>query len=555
MNRTRTRTQTSVSALGTLAVWVWAAVVSTPAWAVGDVSKLTAASGDAQITLEWVNPAANTYDGVLVLARAGASVTDQPVDGVAYLEGDSIGDSTVACVVTSTAHDCSYVGLTNGTRYHFKVFAYDSALQYSAGERTKARPHAASDLKWSFSSEASVLGAMGTIATRSVVAAGNDGLLHRMAQANGSRGNWTLPQLGTSIQSRPMVGNLNPSGAPDDTAYLSGQNGVLYRYSMDDLATLDGSRDVIAAAGCTSGLLQAGPVVLLDAYDSNSNNNDDVVIQATRCGDTNGDGTLNDNALVLLSHDLATVHNSYLGGADGLGISNGTPLALYRDTANHLIYVPLHDDGGESMVVLEVDSSPAFGLFSAITGIGDIDASPALFKKGVDPLMVVGNTTGTVYLYLAVIHSAGPGSPLLLRDSLTLADGAVKGVAVSTAIGLGGNLFDHWLVWSTDSQVHGMKVASNGMFDASTLWHFTVPNASAPIVLRNVQAAGDVKAYIGAADGKLYELNATTGAVTRSWVLEPGTVVGDPTFDYNDGVSQGITAGTTAGTIHWVPIN
>ncbi len=524
--------------------------------AVSDVQKLTAASSDSQVVIEWVNPTIEAdFQGALVLVRAGAPVGDVPSTGAAYLVGEAIGASTVSCNASSLVSSCTVSGLDNGTSYHFKVFTHDSALSYSSGIAVAGLPRAASDVKWSFSTEASALNPTGAVSGRSVVAIGNDGLLHRMSEANGSRGNWVPPVVGGAVQSRPMVGDLNPGGAADDTAFASAQNGFLYRYSLADDAALDAAANVVSDAGCAGGILQSGPVIVVDAFDGNSNNNDNVVIQATRCGDVNGDGTLNDNKIMLYSHDLSTLYASYAGGAGGLGISNATPYVLYRDTANNVVYVPVHDGGGTSLLVLEVDSTPSFQVFSTISGIGDIDASPAMFRKGSDPLMVLGNTTGSIYLYLALVQSAGPGTPLVQRDSLNAGDGGVKAVAASTAIGLGGNLYDHWVVWSTDTKVHGVLVPPNGAFEISTLWHADIASASAPLVLRNVRTSGDVLMYVGGANGMLYELNATNGAVSRSWSLAPGTTVGDPTFDYNDGIHQGIVVGTTAGTIHWVPIN
>ncbi|MFN7967307.1 MAG: hypothetical protein U0V87_16640 [Acidobacteriota bacterium] len=524
--------------------------------AITDVQKLTAASSDARVVIEWANPAAEAdLQGVLVLARAGAPVGDVPTTGAAYLQGDTIGASTVRCNVSSPVSSCTIGGLTNGTSYYFKLFTRDTSLNYSAGVDVAASPRASSDVRWSFATAASALNPTGAISGRSVVGIGNDGLLHRMSEADGTRGNWTPPLVGGAVQSRPMVGDLNPGGAPDDTAFSSAQNGFLYRYSMADDAALDAARNVVVDAGCPGGMLQSGPVIIVDAFDGNSNNNDNVVIQATRCGDVNGDGTLNDNKILLYSHDLSTLYATYPSGAGSLGISNATPYVLYRDSANNVVYVPVHDAGGPSLLVLEIDSTPAFQVFSTISGIGDIDAPPAMFRKGTDPLMVVGNTTGNIYLYLALVQSAGPGTPLVQRDTLNAGDGGVKAVAASTAIPAGGNLFDHWVVWSTDTKVHGVMVPPNGAFESSTVWHANIASASAPLVLRNVRTPGDVLVYVGGANGTLYELNATNGSVLRSWSLAPGTTVGDPTFDYNDGVHQGIVVGTTAGTIHWVPIN
>lgn len=544
-----------LSARWSAAIGVALCGATSMAWAISDVDRLTAVSTSGQVQLEWINPTDPNFQGVLVLGRVGGSVGDAPAPGQTYTPGDALGSSTVVCATGGVVASCTHSALTNGDTLYYRVFARDNSNSYSSGATTVGYPRASADIKWTFSTEASALNPSGAISGRSIVAIGNDGLLHRMAESNGERGAWVPQVLGSPVQSRPLVGDLNPGGVADDTAYLATQSGVLYRYSMADDATLDGSADIASAAGCSGGLLQAAPVVSLDAYDNNANGNDNVLIQATRCTDANSDGTFNDSRIMMYSHDLSTLHTSYDGGAGGLGISNAAPLLFYRDGSNSLVYVPVHDEGGESLVVLEIDSSPSFGLFSSTTGLGDIDTTPAIFKKGVDPLLVVGNTDGTMFLFLALVQIAGPGTDLTLRDTIAAADGGVKAVASSTAIGIGGNLYDHWVVWTTDSQVHGVLVPPSGNFEDSTLWTVNIPSPSAPVVLRNVRTPGDVLVYVGGANGTLYELNATNGLLSRSWTLVSGTTVGDPTFDYNDGVHQGIVAGTTAGTIHWVPIN
>ncbi|MFN7965476.1 MAG: hypothetical protein U0V87_07300 [Acidobacteriota bacterium] len=272
---------------------------------------------------------------------------------------------------------------------------------------------------------------------------------------------------------------------------------------------------------------------------------------ATRCGAAN-------NKILMYSHDLATLRDSYNGGGT-LGISNGAPTIQYRDSANNLVYVGVRDDGGESIVVLEVNSTPAFNVpeYAVISGIGDIDAGLAIAKKGSDRILVAGNTTGDVYVYNALVASGGS---LLSLDSCTVAggcaqsDGAVRGVAPGNSIAENA-LWVNWIVWTTDSKVHGIKLLGDGTFDEATYWTTSIASPSAPIVLRDVTGGNDTYAYVGSSDGKLYEINATSGAVVRSWTVEAGTTIGTPTFDYNNGTNQGIVVGTTGGTYHWVKIN
>ena len=68
-----------------------------------------------------------------MLRRAGSAVGDTPTEGATYSVGNIIGSSTVACVVTAPATGCTDSGLTNGTVYHYKIFANDTNGNYAIG--------------------------------------------------------------------------------------------------------------------------------------------------------------------------------------------------------------------------------------------------------------------------------------------------------------------------------------------------------------------------------------------------------------------------------------
>ncbi len=99
----------------------------------GNVTASTATAGNAQVTLGWTNPGDGDLGTIIVLRRAGGAVGDAPVEGATYTVGNTIGSSTVACVVTAPAAGCTSAGLTNGTVYHYKIFTRDTRGNYSAG--------------------------------------------------------------------------------------------------------------------------------------------------------------------------------------------------------------------------------------------------------------------------------------------------------------------------------------------------------------------------------------------------------------------------------------
>ncbi|RMG45742.1 MAG: hypothetical protein D6718_06650 [Acidobacteria bacterium] len=526
----------------------------------GPVTKLTSASGDLQVTLEWVEPSDTDLAGVLVLRKANSAVDADPVDGTTYNVGDVIGvGNEVVCKTTAGDGGCTDVTVVNDITYYYEAFAFDGNANYSTGTTTRGIPRAGTVVKWAYTTRSTTLAPVGAIPEVALVSTGNDRLLHKMAEADGTRGSWTPPTLSGTVQARPSVGDLNyGTGNPADyRAYLSAQDGALYRYDLSDSSASPDTRDVVGDAGCSSGILQAGPVVMLNAVDSNSNEQDDVVIVATRCASTN-------NKVMMYSTDLSTLYDSYDGGAGGLGIANAPARILYDppiSSGNNLVYVPVRADGGESLVVLEVDTDGTMAQFtsspySTVTGIGDIDAQPELVQRGPVWLLLVGNTSGTIYSFSATQRTgSNPGDPLQQLDSYSTSDGPVKGIEAATSRAIGGGQYENWVVWTTDGTVHGIKLGGLGTFDTSSYWSVSIPGPSAPIVLRYVGGTNNTLAYVGSSNGKLYEIDATTGTIERQWLIESGKTVGDPTFDYNDGTNQGIVVGTTSGTIHWVRLN
>ena len=97
-----------------------------------NVTGASGTAGDTQVTLDWTNPGDGDFHSVIVLRRANSAVGDTPVEGTTYSVSNVIGSSTVACVEASPNITCDDTGLSNGTPYHYKIFAKDSNGNYSA---------------------------------------------------------------------------------------------------------------------------------------------------------------------------------------------------------------------------------------------------------------------------------------------------------------------------------------------------------------------------------------------------------------------------------------
>ncbi len=94
-----------------------------------NVTGLAAAPGDTLANLSWTNPAADFYR-TLVL-QATSAITSVPNTGTEYLMGDVLGNATVIYVGNGQAHQVT--GLSNGSIYYYKAFAYDLNKNYAPG--------------------------------------------------------------------------------------------------------------------------------------------------------------------------------------------------------------------------------------------------------------------------------------------------------------------------------------------------------------------------------------------------------------------------------------
>ena len=92
----------------------------------GHASSFAAApASTSSINLTWT-AASGPPSGYLILQRTGAAPTGVPADGNAYTAGNTIGDATVAAVITSGATESTTIsGLSAATAYYFTIVPYN----------------------------------------------------------------------------------------------------------------------------------------------------------------------------------------------------------------------------------------------------------------------------------------------------------------------------------------------------------------------------------------------------------------------------------------------
>ena len=111
----------------------------------GDVTSSSTYGDDTTVSLSWTNPSDSDFTTggtTVVLRRTGGVVADAPVEGSTYTVGNTIGSSTVVCVLSGSppAATCDNSSLTNGTAYYYKIFTQDSRGNYSAGATPTGSP-------------------------------------------------------------------------------------------------------------------------------------------------------------------------------------------------------------------------------------------------------------------------------------------------------------------------------------------------------------------------------------------------------------------------------
>jgi hypothetical protein len=105
----------------------------------GDATWGTITPGVEQVELNWTNPGTDFYRVLII--RNTVSITDAPTEGTEYVQDNTIDTSTVRYV--GSLETFTDTGLTGGTDYYYKIFAYDTYINYASGAGTG--PHTPSE--------------------------------------------------------------------------------------------------------------------------------------------------------------------------------------------------------------------------------------------------------------------------------------------------------------------------------------------------------------------------------------------------------------------------
>jgi outer membrane protein assembly factor BamB len=325
------------------------------------------------------------------------------------------------------------------------------------------------------------------------------------------------------VQSRSPVVPISVSGA-NPVVYLGAQDGRIY--TVD--ATQGGRVGFPWVTPPIASMVQAAPAGIFSDFDPTLAF--DYLLVGTRDASA-------DNVFVALDPTTGGVVDSFNngGGANGIGIINGMAVVDYAKPPH--VYFASHAKtaGGPTLWCQELTTTPA--VFASCAGwthaaLGDIDSSPVI--RGGRIYVGSGNGGGTVYSVDAASGVADRSFPHL--------DGQVKGFVFP-------DRGSDAIYFATDNKVWSFSDTTGGMMENFPPGGLTLQDGPRPSSVLFVP--GSHYLYVGASNGRLYEIDLAD--LTQTWVqLGDGkAVVGAPSLDRENSL---VHVGTEAGVFYAVSV-
>jgi hypothetical protein len=249
-----------------------------------------------------------------------------------------------------------------------------------------------------------------------------------------------------------------------------------------------------------------------------------------------------DDLIFAATRNASTTNNKVFA----LRARDGTVAWTFNETGvyavDYVVGMPWVDYGRNRLYVASragaSGTQPSLWVIDTIDGsliqsfaLGHLETSPTQSLDGTT--LYVGNTAG-------FLHAVDVTSLAMRWPAPAALGSAVKGFVWEDPT-IPGRLYfttGDGTVWCRQDPGFGVTPGPGDL-----VWQRTVPGASTPLVLDKV--------YVGSSDGRIHQLNLTTGVDEKQFVLGDGTsTVGDPSTE--DGAQ--IFAGTTAGTLYKVPL-
>ncbi|MBX7100557.1 MAG: PQQ-like beta-propeller repeat protein [Myxococcaceae bacterium] len=488
-----------------------------PALATSEVQNVTATSGHQAVVLRWTNPAIHT--GVLVLRGLSAPST-APQTGFSYSVGATLGNATVVYVDSggSTVSSFSDTGLTDGVRYHYRVFNRDVLGGYAPGQvptssgiSVRATAQGSTDERWCYATGLPVLTQPVSDPGTGVLMADNGGRVSSVSvsavgASDGLERFRPLALTGT-VQARlttvPLEGRSGRFGLVGD------QSGFVYAVDLSSGALAWTGNLGVALGSAIQAPVGVQLFAYADASFRSAHPSKDLVFAGTR------------NA----SHTLNSV--SALSSVDGSVVWAYAPLDLDQvnggflvDYATDRLWVAARSNSG-AQASLRVLSTLDGSEVARLT-LGDLDTG-----------VVKDFQSNQAY----VIDTAGVATGIDLATRTTVWTANV-GVSSSYLYPLGNG----FLVSLQSGEVQRWSVSGA---TATMGWSTSVPGPSGVTVDYTNQVL-----YVGASDGTLRKLRLSDGVQTGSTTVS-SSAVSMPTIDV---VGGRLSVGTLGGELCSFPM-
>ena len=474
-----------------------------------NVTLVTATGSGTQNTVYWSNPAIGS-DGTIVVRQTGSDSTWVPTNGKAYSAGTfNIGTRKKPVYVTiayasASCSDQSFSdpGLTAGTAYHYHLFSWTGNYQYASGTNTRITsvPTGASAL-WCYSTGQPDSAQVTVDRGNGILAGGNFGAVASLDTTGNER--WRPVSLGGPVQDRVGLSVLhNTTGA---SVLAASQAGAAMRLDAASGAVL------WKTAFARGTVFQAFPLTQLYGFSNATFTGayaDDQTFIATR----NNTGSQQIYQLDSLTGALTKTYDpGDLGQVSGSG---------FIDYTHNLLWVASTNLSGSATLraISTIDLSPQTVTFTTVPG--DIRAPLTRDVTGGQIYAVDnnGNAFGFDYTTRAEMWSYSLG-------------GRSAGYLYPTGRGFIASVRTS----STTGFVQRYNVTSGTTI--STVWATppSIPVATVPVV-----DFTNSKIFVGSNDGKLHQIDATTGLDEKQVVvptIAPGAttppIVFAPALDPN----------------------
>lgn len=446
--------------------------------------------------VSWSNP--STHDGVLVLRAAGAAPSMTPVNGTRYAVGSTLGNATVV-YEDAFSFNTSFAdtGLTNGTRYFYRLYNRDEFGIYSPGAVPAPSPGnsllvippgtATNDALWCSTVGLPALQQPYTDLGKTVYQSSNGSFFTANsitvgAPVNGNE-KWRPSLTRGVVQARPTAATVGTF-----SLFVGDQLGFAYRV---DAAT--GAITWTGNSGVALGeVIQAPATVVFKSPVSRQTN--DLVLFGTR-----NNTSRTSNSVYALRADTGATQFRYQPG----NLDQITGPLLY-DFAGDTLWIASLKTGGPSLRVINALNPTAAPLLT-VTDLADIPTGVA--RNGNTNQALVVDRSGVVRGYFI---------PSRAQVWQTNAGGTVTQPLVT--------YLDDFFV-STQTAVKRFHVDPTTSA-VTQVWSTTM---NLPTSVRVEAATG--KLFVGDGSGFLRRLDATTGAVESSVQVSTTGGVSMPSLD------------------------